>query len=279
MSSKLTEITESSPSVPPASVLCGFDIFSQLGSPWLLASSGHFDPSQIYDGYKAVNPINTACTECLKNGQQCFQNYNPRSSKCHHCFVGKKPCQFPGIPLSNVRQYLWSKKEWKFGRESPVSEALTSDGTSGHSNCKQRDVARWTNVGGPIPSGGSPTYSSSEFPISRIKIQGVGKKISRISGSHTHSDDEGSDKLAGEEVEVVNSSIDHHSSTSPSQPSSKGFQSQVIPSTPRNFHPILSTIPSSIPPPSPNASTARPCLASPKRPLPIPQPKKSPIVT
>ncbi|MBW0467131.1 hypothetical protein O181_006846 [Austropuccinia psidii MF-1] len=48
MSFKLTELTESSPSVLPPSVLCGSGILNQL------ASSGHFDPAQTYDGYKAV---------------------------------------------------------------------------------------------------------------------------------------------------------------------------------------------------------------------------------
>ncbi|MBW0475361.1 hypothetical protein O181_015076 [Austropuccinia psidii MF-1] len=52
MSSKLTELTESSPSV-----LCGSGILSQL------ASSGHLDPSQTYDGYKAVEVLDPACTK------------------------------------------------------------------------------------------------------------------------------------------------------------------------------------------------------------------------
>ncbi|MBW0528799.1 hypothetical protein O181_068514 [Austropuccinia psidii MF-1] len=83
----------------------------------------------------------------------------------------------------------------------------------------------------------------------------------------------------GEEVEVVHPSIGHQSITSPSQPSSKRFQSEIIPSTPRNFQPVLSTISSSVSPPSPNPSTARPVLASPLRPSPIPQPRNSPMVT
>ncbi|MBW0500635.1 hypothetical protein O181_040350 [Austropuccinia psidii MF-1] len=37
---------------------------------------------------------------------------------------------------------------------------------------RQRDVARWTNVGGPIPIGGRPIYSRSEVPISRINTEG-----------------------------------------------------------------------------------------------------------
>ncbi|MBW0512616.1 hypothetical protein O181_052331 [Austropuccinia psidii MF-1] len=107
---------------------------------------------------------------------------------------------------------------------------------------RKRDVARWTNVRGPI------YYNSPTSPN-------------------------------GEEVEVVHPSIGHQSSASPSQPSYKIFQRHIIPSTPRNFQPILSTIPSSIPPPSPNPSTARPSLASPLKPSPIPHPRKSPMVT
>ncbi|MBW0473183.1 hypothetical protein O181_012898 [Austropuccinia psidii MF-1] len=78
----------------------------------------------------------------------------------------------------------------------------------------------------------------------------------------------------GEDVEVVSSSIGHQSSASPSQHASRRFQSQVISSTPRNFQPILSTIP----PPSPNPSTPRPALVLPVRPSPIPQPRISPMV-
>ncbi|MBW0573861.1 hypothetical protein O181_113576 [Austropuccinia psidii MF-1] len=92
MSSKLTELTESSPSAPPRSVLCGSGVFSQLSSP-SMASSGQFDPSQTYDGYRAVEILDPACTECLAKGKDCFQHYNPRSSKCHSCFIGKKPCR------------------------------------------------------------------------------------------------------------------------------------------------------------------------------------------
>ncbi|MBW0578176.1 hypothetical protein O181_117891, partial [Austropuccinia psidii MF-1] len=64
MTSKLTELTESFPSALPPSVVCGFGVFSQLSSP-SMASSGHFDPSQIYDGYRAVEILDPSCTECL----------------------------------------------------------------------------------------------------------------------------------------------------------------------------------------------------------------------
>ncbi|MBW0465864.1 hypothetical protein O181_005579 [Austropuccinia psidii MF-1] len=101
----------------------------------------------------------------------------------------------------------------------------------------------------------------------------------RISYSPTYPNAEGIDELDSEEVEVIPNSIGHHSSTSPSQPASRRFQSQVIPSTPRNFQPVLSTIPSSIPPHSPNPSTASPVLVSPVRQSPIPHPRNSPTVT
>ncbi|MBW0573499.1 hypothetical protein O181_113214 [Austropuccinia psidii MF-1] len=134
MSSKLTELTESSPSAPPPSVLHGSGILSQFSSPSM--ASGHFDPAQSYDGYKAVEVLDPACTECLAKGKDCFEHYNHRSSKCHYCFIGKKPCLCTGKQASNVRRYLWSKKDGPFGKELPVSEAPTLDGTSGYSACK-----------------------------------------------------------------------------------------------------------------------------------------------
>ncbi|MBW0465498.1 hypothetical protein O181_005213 [Austropuccinia psidii MF-1] len=74
MSSKLTELTESSPSAPPPSVLCGSGILIQLASPWSMASSSHFDPAQTYDSYKAVEVLDPACTKCLAKGRDCFQH-------------------------------------------------------------------------------------------------------------------------------------------------------------------------------------------------------------
>ncbi|MBW0552843.1 hypothetical protein O181_092558 [Austropuccinia psidii MF-1] len=234
MSSKLTKLTESSPSAPPPSVLHCSGILSQF-------SSGHFDPTQTYEGYKALEVLDPACTEILAKGKDCFEHYNPRSSKCHYCFIGKKPCFHTGKQAFNVRRYLWSKKDGPFGKELPVSEAPTLDVTSGYSaltGSRQRDVARWTNVGGPIPVGSN-------------------------------------DDLDGEEVEVVPNSAGHPSNTSPSQPPAKRLKSQVIPSTPRSFHPTLSTISTA----SPNSSHTRPALNPAVRPCPIQKPRNSPIVT
>ncbi|MBW0589628.1 hypothetical protein O181_129343 [Austropuccinia psidii MF-1] len=101
-----------------------------------MASSGHFDPSQTYDGYREVELLDPSCTECLAKGKDCFQHYNPQSSKCHYCFIGKKPFHCTGVPSSNVRRYLWSRKDGPFGKEFPVSEAPTPDGTSGFSQCE-----------------------------------------------------------------------------------------------------------------------------------------------
>ncbi|MBW0530266.1 hypothetical protein O181_069981 [Austropuccinia psidii MF-1] len=118
---------------------------------------------------------------------------------------------------------------------------------------RQRDFARWTNVVGPIPTSGRPIYSSSEVLIYRINNQ----------------DSEASDKLDGEEVEALNPLIGHSSSSSPTQPPAKNSPIQLIPSTPRKFQPILPTVLSSVPHPSPRSSTSRPSLDSPMKPSPI----------
>ncbi|MBW0508842.1 hypothetical protein O181_048557 [Austropuccinia psidii MF-1] len=88
MGFKLTELTESSPSAPPPSVLCGSGVLSQLASP-SMASSGRFDPSQTFDTYKAVEILDPSCTEYLAKHKDCFEQYNPRSSKFHYCYIGK----------------------------------------------------------------------------------------------------------------------------------------------------------------------------------------------
>ncbi|MBW0564923.1 hypothetical protein O181_104638 [Austropuccinia psidii MF-1] len=254
MSSKVTELTESSPSAPPPSVLCGSGIFSQISSS-SMASSGHFDPSQTYDGFREVEVLDPACTEFLDKGKDYFQHYNPRSSKCHFGFIGKKPCRRTGVTSSNVRRHLWSRKDRPFGNEFPISEEPTPNATSGFSQLtgsRKRDVARWTNVGGPIPVGGRPIYSSSEVPISSTNTEGVVKivkRVRRIDDSPTDPDAEGSDEL------------------------------DVLPSTPRTFQPTLASIPTTISPPSLSNSHARPALNPEVRPLPVQKSRNSPITT
>ncbi|MBW0579008.1 hypothetical protein O181_118723 [Austropuccinia psidii MF-1] len=243
MSSKLTELTESSPSAPPPSVLCGSGVFSQLSSP-SMASSGHFDPSQTYDGFRAVEVLDPACTECLAKGGT-----------------------------------YGAGKMGLMGRNSPFLRNLLLMQPQDFLN---RDVARWTSVGGPIPVGGRPIYSSSEVPISRTNTDGVVKivkKIRRIADSPSDPDAEGSDELDGEEVEVVPHSVGHPSSNSSAQPLDNRFQSQVITSTPRTFQPMLGSISTTIPPPSPTTSHARPALNPAARPSPVQPSRISPMTT
>ncbi|MBW0501493.1 hypothetical protein O181_041208 [Austropuccinia psidii MF-1] len=100
------------------------------------------------------------------------------------------------------------------------------------------------------------------------------KRIRHIADPPTNPDAEVSDKLDGDEVEVSNPLVGHYSSSSP-----KEFHSHLIPITPRNFQPVLSSVPSSVPPPSPKSSNDRPIVASPMKPSPIPQPQPSPVLT
>ncbi|MBW0480221.1 hypothetical protein O181_019936 [Austropuccinia psidii MF-1] len=134
-----------------------------------MAFSGVFDPTQTYDGYKAVEVLDPPCTKCLAKGKDPFEHSNPRSLKCHYCFIGKKPCHCTGKQASDVGRYLW-------------------------------------------------TY-----------FQVIPKS------SH--------------------------------------------PRIPRTFQPTLATIPTSIPPASPQSSHTRPALNAAQRPSPIQQPRNSPIVT
>ncbi|MBW0483742.1 hypothetical protein O181_023457 [Austropuccinia psidii MF-1] len=252
MSYKLTELADSSPSGPPPSVLCGSGILSWLASPWLMASSGHFDPGQTYDGYKAVEVLDPACTKCLAKQRDCFEHFNPKFSKYHFCFVGKKPCFCPGPMASNIRIYLWSKKAGPFEKELPISDGPTPDGTSGYSD---------------------------SVPISRINTEGVVKGIRRIANCPLDMDAEGSDELDGEEVEVVNNPGSHQSRTSPSQPPAKRLQSYLIPSKPRNFQTTLATIPTCLPPALPISFHTRPAMNPEVIPFSIQQSRASPLVT
>ncbi|MBW0591782.1 hypothetical protein O181_131497 [Austropuccinia psidii MF-1] len=143
---------------------------------------------------------------------------------------------------------------------------------------EQRDVARWTNVGEPIPVGGRPIYSSAEVPIFKINTEGIVKRIRQIYDSPPYPDAEGSYELDGEEAEVIPHSAGHPSNSSPSQPPAKRFQSHVIPITSRNFQPTLATVPTSIPPASPHSSHTRHALNPEVRPSPVQKLRNSPIV-
>ncbi|MBW0561621.1 hypothetical protein O181_101336 [Austropuccinia psidii MF-1] len=136
---------------------------------------------------------------------------------------------------------------------------------------RKRDVGRWTNVGGPIPVGGRPIYSSSGVPISRINTEGVVKRIRRIADSPPDQDAEGSDELDSEEAEVVPHLVGHQPRSPTSQPLANRFQSHIIPSTPRTFQPTLATITTST-----SSSNSRPALTQAVRPPPSNNPGAHP---
>ncbi|MBW0490864.1 hypothetical protein O181_030579 [Austropuccinia psidii MF-1] len=99
--------------------------------------------------------------------------------------------------------------------------------------------------------GGRPIYPGSAVPISRINTEGVIKRIRRIAYSPPDPDAERSDELDEEE----------------------------IPSTPRNFQPTLSAIPTSLPHSLPSSSHTRPAINPEVRPSPIQKSRALPIVT
>ncbi|MBW0585727.1 hypothetical protein O181_125442, partial [Austropuccinia psidii MF-1] len=199
--------------------------------------------------------------------------------------MGSEKLKFLILPVLNV----WPRVRIAFNIKIPDRQNATFASLErnhvvvpGRLCPTHRDVARWTNVGRPIPAGGRPIHYSSEVPISRTNTDGVVKvvkKIRRISDSPSDPDAEGSDELDGEEVEVVPHSVGHPSSNSSAQPLANRFQSQVIPSTFRTFQPMLASIPSTIPPPSPTTSHARPVLNPAVRPSPVQPSRISPMTT
>ncbi|MBW0508601.1 hypothetical protein O181_048316 [Austropuccinia psidii MF-1] len=275
MSYKLTELTESSPSALPPSLLCGSGLSVDcLHPPWILLDililSKHMTatrqlrplillvlsvwPGARIDFNTTILDLQSAITVSLERGHVIVQGCQLLISGgiygIQNMGLLGKSSQFlrhlllmelQGIPIvSNLNTLI------KTGTD--IIDVVTGS--------RKRDVARWTNVGGPIPVGGR-----------------------RISDSPTDPDAEGSDELDGEEVVVVPHSVHHKSSTSSSQPLSNRFQSQVIPSTPRTFQPFLASIPTSLPPAWPSPSHARPALYQAVRPSLNQQPRNSVITT
>ncbi|MBW0545397.1 hypothetical protein O181_085112 [Austropuccinia psidii MF-1] len=225
---------------------------------------------------KAVEVLDPDCTEGWEKGKDYFQHYNSRSSKCHFSLLGRRHVIVLDFRLPILEDIYGVRRMGLLGRSSQFLRPLPLIVPKG---IPIRDVARWTNVGGPIPVSGRPIYSSSEVPISRINNEGVVKRLRQIAYSPPDPDAEDSDELDGEEVEVVYNSVGHQSSTSPSNPLAKRFQSHIIPSTPRTFQSTLATIPASLPTSSPSSSTTRPALIPAVRPSPIHQSRNSPIIT
>ncbi|MBW0550858.1 hypothetical protein O181_090573 [Austropuccinia psidii MF-1] len=103
-------------------------------------------------------------------------------------------------------------------KEVEVLDAACTECLAKVTGSRQRDVGRWTNVGGPLPVGGRHIYYILEVPISRINNEGVVKQIRRIDNSPPNPDAEGSDELDDEEVEAVPLSSGHPVNSSPSRP-------------------------------------------------------------
>ncbi|MBW0524445.1 hypothetical protein O181_064160 [Austropuccinia psidii MF-1] len=152
--------------------------------------------------------------------------FSPQVLEAPLLFYWKEAMSTSRSATSHCQRILVEQGGWAFWERAPVSEAPTPDGTSGYSI--------W-----------------------------VVKRIRKISDSPTNPDSEGSEELDVEEVEMINLLVGHPSSSSPTQPPCKKFHSNLISSTPSNFQPVLSSLPYSVPPPSPKPSTSRPILASP----------------
>ncbi|MBW0488971.1 hypothetical protein O181_028686 [Austropuccinia psidii MF-1] len=156
MSSKLTEITESSPYAPPASVLCG----PRSSVSWLCLVQWLLHATLILPKHmmaiKQLKFLILLVPSVWPKEKILFTIRIQGLQSATFFFFGKKTCHCSGPSASNIRRFLWSKKDGPFGKELPVSEAPTPDGTSRYSNLtcyRQRDVARWTHVRGPIPVG------------------------------------------------------------------------------------------------------------------------------
>ncbi|MBW0565798.1 hypothetical protein O181_105513 [Austropuccinia psidii MF-1] len=201
----------------------------------------------MYDCYKAVEVLDHACTECLEKGKEFFEHHNPRSSKWHYCFMGRSHAIELGCKLQTSGGTCEVRR---MGLLEKSSQSLRLLLLIVLTDSRQRDVARWTNVGWPI-------YSSSEVPISRINTEGIVKRIRQMPIHHLI-------KM----LKVVMSWM----------PPAKRFQSQFIPSTPRDFQPTIATVPTTIPPASPHSSHTRPALNPEVRPSPVQQSRNSPIV-
>ncbi|MBW0483313.1 hypothetical protein O181_023028 [Austropuccinia psidii MF-1] len=236
-----------------------------------MASSGHY-PTQTYDGYKAVEVLDPACTEYLARGRIFLNITFPDLQNATTSLLGRSHVAILGSKLQTSGGICGVGKVGLLEKSSQFLRPLLLMVLQG---ILLREVARWTNVGGPIPVSGRPIYSSSEVPISRINTEGIVKQIRQIANSPPNSDAEGSDELDGEEVELVPNSAGNPVNSSPSHPPAKRIQSHIIHNTPRNFQPTIATIP----PASPNPSHTRLALETAVRPYPFPQPINSPMVT
>ncbi|MBW0497106.1 hypothetical protein O181_036821 [Austropuccinia psidii MF-1] len=241
-----------------------------------MAPSGHFDPGQTCDDYKAVEALmllvlNVWPREKISSNIS-IQNIQTAIS----ALLGRSHVVILGQKLTISEELYGTKRMDLLGKSSQFLRALLLIVLQ---DILIRDVERWNNFGGPIPAGGRPIYSSSAVPISRINTEGVVKWRRQIANSACDLDAEGSDELDGEEVEVVKDHFGHQYSASTYHTPSKRFPSRFIHSIPRNFQPTLATIPTSLLPALPSSSHTRPVIIPAVRPSPIQQSRTSSIVT
>ncbi|MBW0485259.1 hypothetical protein O181_024974 [Austropuccinia psidii MF-1] len=198
MSSKLTDLTESLPSVPPPSVLCGSDILSQ----WLLLATWILPKRMMI--MKRLRFLILLVTSFWQKERIFFNITIQDIQSVTFALLGRSHViildhQLPTSEgIYGVGKMGLLRKSSQFMRPLPL---MVPQGIP-----IKRDVAGWTNVGGPILVGGRPIYSSPEVPISRINTEGGVKRIRKISDSPPDPDAEGSDELDGEEAEVVHNS-------------------------------------------------------------------------
>ncbi|MBW0520817.1 hypothetical protein O181_060532 [Austropuccinia psidii MF-1] len=216
-----------------------------------MSSSGHFDPTQTYDGYKAVEVFDSACTECLAKGKDFLNITIPDLQNFTTAILGRSHAAVLGSKLQTSEGIYGVRKMGLLEKSSQFLRLLLL----------------------MVPQG-----ILLVIPISRTNTEGIVKRIIQTANSSPDPDAEGSNELDGEEFEVIPHSSCHPSNSSPSHPPAKRFQSQVIPSTPRNFQHTISKISTSIPPASPHSSHTRPALNPAVRPSPIQQSRNSPIV-
>ncbi|MBW0509683.1 hypothetical protein O181_049398 [Austropuccinia psidii MF-1] len=190
MSSKLNSICDSNQSGSPLSVLYGRGVFDSLSK----LSEESMDPTEIYDinktcdGFKSVKVIEPPCIDCQKKGAPCVESATARSKRCQLCNLGKGNLSHDNHRFSDNPRRVWSsiKKGGRFGLETPVDEPPTSDPTAGHSNCN--------------PIGVAPEVSI----LATRKDGRLGKlKRNLVFQDEVDTDDEGSDEIDGEELEMT----------------------------------------------------------------------------
>ncbi|MBW0510585.1 hypothetical protein O181_050300 [Austropuccinia psidii MF-1] len=237
-----------------------------------MASSGNFDPSKLTTATRQLRLLILRVLNVWQRGRIAFNTTTRNLQSATIFSLERSHVAVPGCKLQTsgvtcgVRRMGLMGKSFQFLRSlllmvlqgiPTVSNLnflieLGADIPDLVTGSRQRDVRRWTNVGEPIPVGGSPTYSSSAVLISRINTEGVVKKIRQISDSQPDPDAEGSYELDASCQQIPEPYHSKH---------------------PQKF-PTNSCCHSKFP-----SSHARPALNPATRPTPIQKPGNSPTLT